>query len=250
MNKYTIKKVFEKTFPFPIWKIEADCTYNNLVIEYRDPNTTLPYFSIVDFNGESKCSPVAVDEKEWTLEALQGDFLILKRFGGSSPIEAGIRIIHYPTGQTVCYFMEYVLQDVYQDIVLAKHRAVPNGLKFAIEIATGEVNPYQHAELHYPFMDIKYPLTYPGNKPLFMAEIPYIENIWLLSFQDIFIWAYHLSSANKYDLYLSLSSKTEILDSKMILKGLDRLIPQPFFQVKGYIFFLSNTKLKITTYLV
>lgn len=250
MNKYTINKVFAKEFPFPIWKIEVDSASNCIVIEYRDPQTTLPYFSILGFDGASKCSPLSVDEKEWTLEALQGDFLILKRFGGSSPIEAGIRIVHYPTGQTVCHFMEYVLQEVYQDVILARHRSIPSGLTFVIEIATGQVSPYQNTDLHYPPFDVQYPLAYQGKKPPFVEEIPYIENIWLQPHHDLFIWAYHIAAGDKFDLHLCLSSKTEILDSKIVLKDLDRLILQPFFQVKGHIFFLSNTKLEITTYLV
>lgn len=250
MNKYTIKKVFEKGFSFPVWKIEVDCTSDSLVVEYRDPETTLPYFAILGFDGVSKCSPISLDEKEWTLEALQGDFLILKKFGTSSPIEAGIRILHYPTGQTICHYMEYVLQEVYQDTILARHRSIPGGLTFAIDIATGQVTPRQKKALQYPGMDIKYPITYNGRKPHFIEEVPYVEDIWLLPFDDIFIWAYHLKTDGKYDLHIHLSSKNETLDSKKILEGLERLILQPFFQVKRHIFFLSNTKLKIKAYLV
>jgi hypothetical protein len=250
MNKYSIKNIFEKEFSFPVWKIEVDCPTDCLVVECRDPKTTLPHFNILGFDGESKCSPIIAAEKEWTLEALQGEFLILKRFGSSSPIEAGIQIIHYPTGQIICHYMEYVLFDVYQGIVLARHRSIPGGLTFAIEMYSGQVNPHQNIDLQYPLSDIKYPLTYTGHKPPFIDDIPYVENIWLLPIDDRFIWSYHLSSDNKYNLHLLLTTRTEALDHKIILEDLDRLIPQPFFQVKRHIFFLSNTKLKIKAYLV
>ncbi len=252
MNKYTINinKAFEKRFPFPIWKIEVDCTYNCMAIEYRDPQTTMPHFSIFDFAGNIKADHLSVHEKEWTLEAVQGEYLILKRFGASSPIEAGISIIHYPTNQTVMTAMEYVLQEVYQGTLLAKHRSIPGGLIFSIEIATGHITQSKHQDYNYPAQHIKYPVTYESNLPGFIREIPFVDSIWLLPFDDIYIWSYHLADTNKYNLHLTLSTKNEVLDTKVILKNLDRLIPQPFFQVERYIFFLSNTKQEIIAYLV
>ena len=250
MNKYTINKAFEKGFPFPIWKIEVDCACNCMVIEYRDPQTTLPHFAVMDFEGQPKCAPMRADEKEWTLEAIQGEYLILKRFGHSSPIEAGIRIVHYPTQCTILTAMEYVLQDVYQGTVLARHRSIPDGLFFAIDIATGQVSQSRQKNYISPARHIGYPIAYTGHLPDFIAEIPFIDSIWLLPFDDIYIWSYHLQNKERYNLHLALSTRNERFDTKIILQGLDRLIPQPFFQVKRYIFFLSDTKREIVTYLV
>src|SRR5690606_6771777 len=150
VNKYTINKAFEKSFPFPIWKIEVDSANNRMAIEYRDPKTTIPHFSVLDFDGNTHCDEITVKEKEWTLEAIQGEFLILKRFGASSPIEAGICIIHYPTGRTILTAMEYVLQEVYQNIILARHRSIPGGLIFSIDIATGQITQSKRDDYIYP----------------------------------------------------------------------------------------------------
>ncbi len=250
MNKYTIKKAFQKGFPFPIWKIEVDCACNCMAVEYRDPHTTLPSFSVLDFDGNAKCSPLPANEKEWTLEAIQGEFLILKRFGSSSPIEAGIYILHYPSHSVVLTAMEYVLQEVYQGTILARHRSIPGGLLFSIEIATGKITQSQNKEYTSPLSHILYPIAYTGNIPRFIREIPFVDSIWLLPFDNIYIWSYHLAQEDKYDLYIALSTKNELFDTKIILQDLDRLIPQPFFQVERYIFFLSHTKQEIVTYLV
>jgi len=250
MNKYTIKKAFEKSFPSPIWKIEVDCACNCMAIEYRDPGTTLPSFSVLDFDGNVRCVALPADEKEWTLEAIQGEFLILKRFGSSSPIEAGIRILHYPSRSVVTTAMEYVLQEVYQGTVVARHRSIPEGLLFSMEIATGNITQSKDQTYLSPPLHIHYPIAYTGTLPHFIREIPFVDSIWLLPFDDIYIWSYHLAQEHKYDLHIALSTKNELFDTKIILKGLDRLIPQPFFQVERYIFFLSHTKQEIVTYLV
>lgn len=251
MNKYTIKNIFERRFSFPVWKIEVDCASNRLAVEYRDPDSTLPYFAVLHFDGSSESQDIQADEKEWTLDSIQGEYLILKRFGSSSPIEAGIQIIHYPTGRTVCEYREYVLVEVYEHSILAKHRSIPGGLQYGIDIATGDVSLMtQGHSLQFPELHIKYPVAYEGRKPAFIEEIPYVEHIWLLPYGDHFLWAYHLKNKDKYDLHIRISSRTETFDDKIVLENLDRLIPQPFFIVKDHIFFLSNCKLKIKGYLV
>lgn len=251
MNKYTIKNIFERHFSFPVWKIEVDCTRKHLAVEYRHPDTTLAHFEVFDFEGNEKSISIQADEKEWTLDSIQGDFLILKRFGSSSPIEAGIQILHYPTGQVVCDYREYVLVDVYEHLVVAKHRSIPGGLLYHIDIQTGEVHiAPQDQSPKLPFVNIKYPIAYEGRKPSFIESIPYVEHIWLLPFEDHFIWAYHLKDKDNYDLHLQISTREQSIDHQIILKNLDRLIPQPFFAVQGHIFFLSNCKLKIKGYLV
>src|SRR5690606_41216595 len=101
MNKYTIKNIFERHFSFPAWKIEVDCTRKHLAVEYRHPDTTRAHVEALDFEGNEKSISIRADEQEWTLDSIQGDFLTLKRFGSSSPIEAGIQLRHSPTVQVV-----------------------------------------------------------------------------------------------------------------------------------------------------
>lgn len=250
MTKYTINKAFEKSFPQPIWKIEVDAAQNCIAIEYRDPNTTLPIFSIFDFKGRDILPRYLELEKEWTLEAIQSDFLILKQYGSNTPIKEGIKIIHIPTATVVYTGMEYILQDVYQGIIKATHRSIPSGLDFFIEIATGNIIHAAQHVLSYPCSGVHYPLPYTGAIPSFMQHVSFEDTIWIQTMNDHFIWAYHVTAQNNYDLHLSITSKKEIVDTKIILKNLDKLIPQPYFQVKEYIFFLSNTKQEIVAYFV
>lgn len=249
-SKYTIFNLFQKHFPFPIWKIEVDCANNCLAIEYRDPENTLPTFAVVDFEGNSLLENYTASEKEWTLEAIQEDFLILKRFGSSSPIQAGIQVYHIPSQSILFSHMEYVLKDVYTNTLKVTHRSIPSGLEFFIDIATGLVSNKIEGDINLPLFNITYPLPYQGNLPHFIKELAFEDQIWLHPHKDIYVWSYHKKTAQSLDLHLCLSTKNEILDNKLILSGLDKLIPQPYFQVKDHIFFLSNTKQEIVAYLV
>ncbi len=250
MNKYTINKAFEKHFPFPIWKIEVDCSNNCLAIEYRDPADTRPSFSVINFEGENILENYTASEKEWTLEAIQGDFLIFKRFGASSPIQPGIEVLHIPSQSIVFSYREYVLKEVYTEGLKAVHRSIPSGIEYYIELKSGAVRTTAGEIFQVPHSTITYPISFQGKLPHFITSLPFEDQIWLQTYQEIFIWSYHKKRNDSYELHLTLSTRNEILDSKIILKGLDRLIPQPYFQVKRHIFFLSNTKQEIATYLV
>lgn len=249
-SKYTIFNVFQKHFPFPIWKIEVDCLNNYLAIEYRNPEDTLPTFAVISFAGNILLENYTASEKEWTLEAIQGDFLIFKRFGSSSPIQAGIQVYHFPSQCIVFTHREYVLKDVYTNTLKVTHRSIPSGLEFFVDIATGTVSNKTEGDIHLPYVNIIYPIPYQGNLPHFIKDLCFIDQIWLHPYKEVFIWSYHKITDQSLDLHLCLSTKNEIIDSKIILSGLDKLIPQPYFQVKDHIFFLSHTKQEIAAYLV
>ncbi|TJZ63095.1 hypothetical protein FAZ15_02015 [Sphingobacterium olei] len=250
MTKYTINKAFEKSFPYPIWKIEVDCTKKCIAIEYRNPDNTRPTFAVFDFRGQDLLHSFIEQEKEWTLEAVQGDYMILKQFGSNTPIKEGIKIVHIPSKNIIYTGMEYILHDVFEGYIKAAHRSIPSGLDFYINIQTGEIQNRIITPLNYPLIHVHYPLPYTGKLPKFMQSLAVEDTIWLQPIRNNFIWAYHTKAHDSYNLHLCLSSRSEIFDTKIILDNLTKLIPQPYFQVEDYIFFLSNTKQEIVAYLV
>lgn len=250
MNKYTINNVFERNFPFPIWKIEVDCLHNQLAVECRDPDSTLPIFYVLNFKGNLLLEQFHSESREWTLEDIQGDYLILKRFGEYSPIQAGIQVIHIPTKSTVFTYVEYIIKEVFNKVIQAYHRSIPSGLFFYIDIVTGEVSNTPSFDTSFPVRDIRYPIPFQGTVPSFLNQISFIDQIWLQPYKDLFLWSYHTQTANHYHLSLSLSSRNELYDTKVIIDDMDKLIPQPYFTVKDHIFFLSSNKMKISSYLV
>lgn len=250
MTKYTINKVFEETFQNPIWKIEVDAVNEYLAIETRDPQTTIPTFHIYSFNGKSILSAYTVIEKEWSLASIQNDFLILKKVGSSTPIQAGIQIFNFKTQSIVASFSEYALKEVLADNLIALHRSIPSGLFFFIEISSGKVSSKIKNEIPFHNSEVEYPTIYKGILPSFMQEIKYEEHIWLQSCKDYFIWTFLHKVEEHYEQHLILSTKNQICKQLIVLNSLNKLILQPYFKVKDHIFFLSDTKQEIVTYLV
>lgn len=249
-TKYKINKVFEKRFSYPIWKIEVDSANNNLAFECRNPENTLPTFSICTFDGESKLKDYQVDEKEWTLETIHEEYLILKKYGTSSPIQAGIKIINYNSKQVIATFSEYILKEIQENTIIALHRSIPSGLLFYIDISTGKIVNKSNTNNNLRPNDIEYPTIYQGKLPSFMQQINYEDQIWIQRYTKGFIWTYHQKTPNGHDLHLILSTNNEILEDIITINNLSKLILQPYFKVKDYIFFLSDTKQEIVTYLV
>lgn len=250
MTKYTINKVFEKKFINPVWKIQVDYTHNKLAVESRNTASTLPFFTIYSFAGDVIWDEYPMEEKEWTLESIQGDFVILKKYGTSSPIQAGIQIIQVSTKKVIANFSEYVLKEVYKDVIVATHRSIPAGLLFYINIEDGTVkNSYPKSLINID-NNIEYPSVFSNELPVFMKDIEFIDNIWIQKHKDIFIWTAHQKKDQEIILKMFLTSKSQILNEKVVINNLDRLIHQPYFKVKDKIFFLTHTKQEISTYLV
>ena len=250
MTKYTINKLFEKEFPHVVWKIEVDSEKNFLSIECRNPENTLPYFHVLTFDGVVLLDNYAVHEKEWTIAAIQDRFLILKKYGSASPIQPGIIIIDVYTRAIVCRYDEYIYEDTYENYLIARHRTIPSGLTYYLEIKSGEIGTIKPFKLILPENHLRLPIPYNGKMPIFMESIDFVDQIWLQKHNQNFLWSYHSKNNKCYQLNLILSTNSEIIDQKMILDGMVKLIPQPYFMVKDYIFFLSSNKMKITTYLV
>lgn len=250
MTKYTINKLFEKTFKNPIWKIEVDSITHNLAVECRNTENTLPSFTVYSFSGEVYLEEYSVEAKEWTLEAIQGDYMILKKYGSGSPIQAGIQIIHIPSATPVVSFSEYILKEVHANTLIAVHQRIPSGLNFYINIETGEVTNQQPDKSDYYPSLTNYPVEYLGKRPSFIEKIDVEGQLLFQPIGNIFIWTYHDKTEFGYNLNLVLSSKNEILDERIVLKNSKKLIFHPYFNVDNYIFFLSDTKQEIVTYLV
>lgn len=250
MTKYTIKKAFQKAFPFPIWKIEVDEQLEYIAIEYRNPADTLPFFSVLTFQGDIILEGFPVSEKEWTLAAVYQGKLILKNYGHDSPLQAGIKIIDITQQTEDITFLQFVFQEVLEGYIKAKHRSIPSGLFYYINIQTGEYLTHPLTHLTPLLQDITWPSIYSGKIPAFMQHVIFNEHIWLQKVEDHFIWAYHTKENNTYNLVIALSTKNELLKEKVVLKNLPKLILQPYFKVNHNILILSDNKEEIVSYLV
>lgn len=250
MTKYTIKKAFSKAFDYPIWKIEVDSINNCVAVEYRNPSSTEPYFSVFNLEGETILENYRPVEKEWTLAALQENKLILKSYGQDSPIQAGIKIIDIITKEEVCTHLQFVYQEIYKNYIQVNHRSIPSGLPYYIHIQTGSSSTSKPADLATIQQDISLPFVYENNLPAFMKKVDFEGDIWLQKIDEHFIWSYHRKNENSYDLFLALSTKNELIEEICVINNLSKLILQPYFKVNHNILILSSNKQDIASYLV
>lgn len=79
MTKYTTSLAFVERFPFEIWKIVVDPDSQQFAVELRHPDSTTPILYRLDFTGRIKLNHKEITPKEWTLDHIYGEQLILKK---------------------------------------------------------------------------------------------------------------------------------------------------------------------------
>ena len=248
MTKYTINKVFERSFPANIWKIEIDPVQPLIAVE-----TAISIAPWLPFrcstSRKHRKAPCKAEAKEWTLDAIQDGHLILKRIGEHTPIQEGIQIIHIQTEQVIFSSYEFILLDVYDKVVQARHRSITSGETIAIDIYSGTYAPLSDRQLKFVCNKIQYPNTYTG-KPLFLAQESITGPIWLSTYKHHYIWCYHVENGDNFNLILTLSDLNHSHDRQVIMENMDKMIPQPYFQIGPQLFFMSFNKREIIAYLV
>jgi len=249
MTKYTTKKVFEKTFSSNIWKIEVDSVSSLIAVETRDLDTTLAEFHVFDLQGNCILSSYSAQEREWTLDSIQNGHLILKKIGENVPIQEGIQIICIQNKQIILTSYDYVLIDVYQDVIHARHRNISAGATVEINILTGSMVPAKDQEFQFALNKIQFPIAY-QKVPEFLKPESIIEPLWVSKCGPHYLWCYHKEIDEKFNVIFTLSDLNQILDSKVILQGMEKMIPQPYFQIEQQFFLMSYNKRKIISYLV
>lgn len=249
MTKDTINKVFQKAFQSNIWKIEVDAYQPLLAIETRDPSNTMPQFNVIDVQGNDIMPARALNEKEWTLDSIQNGHLIIKSVGEHTPVREGIQIIRAEDNEVIYLSHELVLIDVFKDCILARHRNIASGEQLKIDLRTGETEPSLDANLPLASNAVLYPLAYPKT-PSFLQQANIEGPLWINKVGENFFWCYHQKIEGGFNLTLTLSDLNHILDQKVILSGIEKMVPQPYFQLENQIFFMSFNKREIVSFLV
>ena len=249
MTKYTINKIFEKAFPTNIWKIEIDSNKPYVAVETRDVETTLASFFVFDFEGNCLMSPCQADGKEWTLDSIQDGYMILKRIGEQTPVQEGIQIIQILNNEVIFHSYEFVLLDVFSGFIHARHRSISSGESIAIDIHNGEYSSSAERIFDMASNKVQYPVTY-QQTPRFLKHEHTVGPLWLSKCGHHFLWCYHKKNKDRFDLCLATSNLNQILDQQVILKDMEKMIPQPYFQLGNQVFFMSFNKREIVSYLV
>ncbi|TYR35313.1 hypothetical protein FXV77_13020 [Sphingobacterium phlebotomi] len=248
MTKYTTFKAFEKNFPYQIWKIVADAASRQFAVELRDTESTYAILYVFDFDGKEMLKHRQIDEKEWTLEAIQHHTIVLKRVGDTQPVKEGILFLDMQ-GNPRHLWQEYTWIDTYRDVVKVRHRNFQSGFEEYIDIETlkktsdtGRIQEYCSA--------VKMPVPYNGALPPYLQHIAIQDLPWISRAADHILWSYHTKEHAHYHLNLSIADTSKLLSTQCLLSDMPKMIPQPYFQIENQIFLMSYNKRKIVSYLV
>ncbi|MCL7989108.1 hypothetical protein M8998_14260 [Sphingobacterium sp. lm-10] len=251
MLKNTIKKVFQKDFIENIWKIEVNGYRDEIGVEIRDSQTTLPTYHILRFEDGMDLMRYSPEEKDWTMEGLQKDFLILKKVGEQTPTKEGIQVVNIRTETPVFTSYEYTLLDVCEDYLHVRHRSFTSGGEQLIALTTGEVFPVSDVVLQrYPKNRVSFPLAYDKHRPAFLPDHPVCQDLWISKLSEAYLWCYHTQQNNGYDLHIAVSDLEQVHDQVVVQSAIPKMFPQPYFQVGNHLFFMADNKHEIVSYLV
>ncbi|WDF69976.1 hypothetical protein PQ465_06260 [Sphingobacterium oryzagri] len=249
MTKYTIYNAFQKEFPGQIWKIVVDGLRQEMALEIRDTETTIPQFFIVDFAGNSLSENNIVAEKEWTLEALQHQTLILKRVGDTHPVKEGIWLLD-KQGNTRYLSYEYTWIDTEVDYIKVRHRNIQSGFEEYIAIEQAKKVLTANSDISSAHSAVKMPIPYHGTLPPYFDKKDLCDAPWVSRADDKFIWTYHSRQNGLYNLNLCIADASNELYESTLLHEMPKMIPQPYFQIGNQIFLMSYNKREIVSYLV
>ncbi|MFD2597609.1 hypothetical protein ACFSQ3_01490 [Sphingobacterium corticis] len=251
MTKNTIKKAFHKDFVHNIWKMEVDGYSDKMAVEIRNAETTRPTFVVIDYKFGNTIMNYTTDSKEWTMEGVQKDYLVLKQVGEQTPTKEGIQIICISEEKQVMLSYEYVLLEMFEDYLLVRPRSFTQGGEQLLRIADGQRFSIQEKVVNeIPINRVNFPIPY-AEMPIFFADEPIQEQLWLSKIDEkTFAWAYHTKDKSTYDLHLAISTTDTIVDTEIVQTDLKKMFPQPYFQVDDRLFFLADNKHEIVSYLV
>ena len=249
MTKYTFSKLFSQDFPFIIWKIVADPLAGRLGIELREPERTLPVFYSLDFQGNIIHQAIEVATKEWTLDAIRKDKLILKKVGDYQPVKEGVLVLDNQ-GNSLFNSEEHILLHTHQNYLELRHRSFQSGFEQYVDLTDFRMSSQKPSLAMPDEPAIEMPIPYYGELPDYLKAVTRADGIWLSRWADKFIWTYHRKEKENYALILCLADESELLYSTVLLEDMPKMIPQPYFQIGNQIFLLSYNKQEIVSYLL
>lgn len=250
MSKYTISNAFSQTFRFPIWKIEIDETSKLIAIECRDPENTLPYITVMDFQGMRYLDHFMVPEKEWTLAAIQDQVVILKKIAENSPISPGVWMLYYKNPNNTYLYHQYQYLGLTNGYVHIRPQHITSGFEQYFSLLSNKILSAIPEEIKPLENQLVFPMEFNAQKPDFLQHITNNEDLWISKCNDHFLWSFHERQDEKYHVRLLLSDKKQVFDETIIISNLNLKLIQIYFQVGCQIFLLTHNKQEFVSYLV
>lgn len=243
MFKYTIKKAFEKEFPNKIWRIEVNSKNELLAIETRSESVPEAKIDILNFSGHQLYS-IQETEKEWTLFAITPHHILLKRTGQSSPMDPGLKCVCLKDDSAYTH-PGIIPLEVKGNQVLVQQ----GGFHLS--------NSFSYFDVNTKELTISKEHLIPDNNHLITPEMTQEHSsidqgspVWKSTYEELEVSCFHKQNKGSYDLHMEVKKEGTIIQKKVILQGLTKILLQPYFQINHRLFFLSENQRKLITYLL
>jgi len=251
MDKYTLKTAYQKSFFGLVWRMEVDTSVGLLAVETRDAETGNPSFSALRYRtGVSLIHELPYGDRNWTLAGAVDGRLILKAFGQDSPEGTGIACIDAGTGEVVWEQFNYVLLAVVDGLLLVRHRTFAGGYEQYLDAHTGDLTQFNISADKPTGPGIVIPQRYGASIPVFLANYAAYGDIFHGAIGSKEVWAFHEKLNQAFCIRLVVSSGSNVLDDKVVLSDLPKMLPEIFFSIAEQLFLIGDNKRKIVSYLV
>ncbi len=252
MDKYTLKTIFQKSFSGLIWRIEADTSHGTLAIESRDPGSGIPYFSVIGYaDGQIYAFEQQYGDRSWTLAGINNGYVLLRVFGQQEPNGSGIACLCARTGVLLWEKFNYVFISLDEHAIRARPQHISGGYQTHLSYKDGNpLTDLPASEVRPLTPEIAIPEHVTAETAGIVLNHTIVGPIHHHRFGERDAWAFHTPQGDVFNVELRVTQQGKILESKIIISGLTKLLPEIFFAINRQLFFIDSNKQKIVSYLV
>lgn len=253
MDKYKLKTAFQKSFLGLIWRMEVDTRSGLMAVETRDAASGKPHFSVFRYSSGNTClAEFPYGDRNWTLAGIINGLLLLRAYGAQSPDSAGIACINATDGEIMWEQFNYTLLAIQGDTLLARHRNFSAGYEEHLQVTDGtplRQQPTQQQD--QPSGEpLRIPHPYTGKYPDFLAHYAIHGDLHYCKAGSYEVWAFHETAGPGYRIRLAVSDTSGLIDERIVITGLTKMIPELFFMIGSQIFLIGDNKQEIVSYLL
>ncbi|WP_257656733.1 DUF4905 domain-containing protein [Parapedobacter lycopersici] len=253
MDKYKLKTAFQKSFLGLIWRIEVDTRSGLMAVETRDVASGGPRFSVFQYaSGNAWLEEFPYGDRNWTLAGIVNGLLLLRAYGAQSPDSAGIACINAADGEILWEQFNYTLLAVQGDTLLVRHRNFSAGYEEHLQVTDG--TPLRQRPVQLQDMPsgeaLRIPQPYTGEYPGFLAHFAIHGDLHYCNTGSYQVWAFHETAGPGYRIRLAVSDISGLIDERIVITGLTKMIPELFFMIGSQIFLIGDNKQEIVSYLL
>src|SRR3546814_445478 len=189
-------------------------------------------------------------DRNWALAGLADRKLVVKAFGQNSPNGTGIACIDIDRGDLLWEQFNYMLVRVDSHQLTVRHRNFAGGFEQYLDIATGNLTPFNKTAAKPIEANIVLPQRYEQGIPECLANYPVHGDLFFCRIGQKQLWGFHEAIPQAYRARLVVTSGLTVVADQVVITELAKMAPELFFMIGQQVFIISDNKREIVSYLV